>query len=387
MRLGGAGLIVLVLLAGCADRASDPGDDVGTASAVEDNAAAPNGQALVAFEETNATEQGTGGLEHSHDLWMGRDRVVLIEGRFATAPAATEVALRMPPGAFVYEGTAVVEVTLSDPERLACVPLADAQGSVCNDRVAPVADPAGGPPGLRLLYRDAVSAEWTDAGAIVWGQTFSIPIDDPRRVDMPHATYSLWGFRVVPGDLPASSYAFQASIVAVRNAGEEIAMWPGHPNFYAEGHVREVLRKEVTTRFDVTQREPLYLPPERLISWGTRALHIYANITTLRSSAPGVEPDKWFLHGHNASEIGIVLDAPTRQTRELSWTMPVDDVGMDSPYADGSRWGFWLRGANHIDEMAASGKSIDCPQVCDYEVTYSLTILATDLPLPDPPAP
>ena len=121
-------LVALILLsasfAGCLGNDDAPVD----AAATDDdalNTAPPEGRgSLVAFVETNTTEAGAGGLDHHHDYWNGRDRVIIFETPAKMKPIAftrdaanyQAVAQFEPPiGATVYESTQTIEFTLTEP--------------------------------------------------------------------------------------------------------------------------------------------------------------------------------------------------------------------------------------------------------------------------------
>ena len=403
-------LAVLILalpgLAGCISDADAPGVQLQASNDTSlDDLAMPDNRTgdFNAFEETNVTETGAGGVDHHHDYWLGRDRVEI----FATsammdprphafglgdtpAPRYADVEFNMPPGALVFEGTSTLEFTVSNPRRHACDPTGatwDAKNT-CTDgsgfgtpALPTVPDPA--PPQLKLLYQHASSGrdEWTDAGPLTWGTPLVLALT-PTMTDMPHATTSLWRYRVV-STTPAldSTLVFDAAATIVR--GGDVPLWPPHPDFYATRASR-VVYDGASSSAEGGQAGNLFgfedglvqETPGRLISYGTKSLHIWINVTGMRA-APGQEPTRWYLYFHNATGDwqAAGLDDTVNTTvdkKAYVFTVPVNDDGMDSPYAPDSRWEFVLRGT--LDTPAFT-----CYGGCaTYAVEYNMFILATN---------
>lgn len=382
-------LVVLVLAAGCFGAAKEPAKPAAAnATTHAPNATMPDGRegAIVAFAETNATESGAGGVEHRHDYWQGRERVTLGEGVVTLGAAATNASgaaasLPLDGKALVYEGAGAVEVTLSDPQRRACVPVTLNGVGACTDTAAPApADPAGGPSGVKLQLRTASSAAWLDTGEVTWGAPLRFAVKDPKMTDMPHATRTLWAFRVVSDDPAQRTLQFHAKIEAVR-AGGVIALWPGHPDFYPNGtHNRTLVKASVATKESgleslapgATDTSMTEVVPPKLISYGTKAVRVEVLHPQGKTTNPADGITAWQLVAHNAS--GRWLSTPARAAGNASytWTLPVDDDGMDSPYADASRWGFALRAWTGNDHVTLSGFTA-------YDATYDIVVTATDL--------
>lgn len=406
-RLVALALAAFIALAGCMRPGAEEPVDAQSEASAETNVsreALPDerGGEFAAFNETNATEEGVGGIDHRHDYWQGRDRVAIIEEDvhmfsccYTTKPGARSGFFEIEPGALVYEGTGKVVVTLSEPVRRSCgavITMFDGDGPVCTDRYAPIDDPAGGPAGLHLLVRDAMGTELVDMGEIGWNAPFEIKITDARQTDMPHATNTLWDFEFASDDMTLSTIRFHLLIEVVREGDREIPQWPGHPEFYADVTERLVLDLQDATTvedgpntlIDPNAPRPAYHAPEKLVSWGTHTLHVYANITDVRTDNPALTPGAWALRWHNASG-GIdeeSLDEHTGAVRELSWKLRVDNGSMDNPYAPSSRWGFQVVGYFNVGAEPAD-IWFSCSGFCaSYEIVYDLKVVASSIPLP-----
>lgn len=392
-----ARLLVLLMLgtlvAGClGSDASEPVEAAGSEEldhAPTPGMTRPDGRdgTFIAFEETNATEEGAGGLDHHHDMWQGRDRVTLVEQDVKMVPAAQGAPfarIRLPSDALVFEGTGTVEVHFSNPQRRVCAPGFTFNGDfICTDAATGtrVPDPEGGPAGLRLMMRHAATNAWVDAGAASWTEPLVIDVSDPRWTDMPHATYTLWGFEVRADDPALGTLTFDIRVDIVRAEGE-IPLWPGHPEFYATSASRVVFDGPMSVResglsgsADAADGSELPVAvPERLVSYGTRALHVFANITSVTPTNPAETPSGWYLQYHNASGVWRSTEwtdpAHPGDMTEHVWVLHVDEDGMDSPYADGSRWGFRVL-------AGFGGVVVSCSGCASYEATYDLAIIAT----------
>ena len=387
-------LLLAPALAGCLNKPTDAGT-VETGNESDINRANPlDNRTLVAFEETNATEEGVGGVDHDHDLWNGQTRVVLFEMPTMMDTDATAT-FRPPQGTLVFEGAATIEFTISNPERRACEPFFNLDGElVCTDNAPTYAggpalprapDPTGGPEGLLLRYKHASTVEWIDVGPLAWGTPTQIKITDALHTDMPHATSSLWEFQVVSPNAYDSTLTFTAKAEMVRGEGD-IPLWPGHPNFYAERASREVLNLPDAAACEgascafAGDAETGLLKAQKLISYGTKSLHVWLNITEVNAQNPALAPTNWFLYHMNATGrdnfTNPFSEEATADKREFYWIFPVDDNGMDSPYGDGSRWSFQLGGS-------LTTPALSCYSGCaDWFAKYSIVVHATNEELP-----
>ncbi|HUR67793.1 MAG TPA: hypothetical protein VM370_00985 [Candidatus Thermoplasmatota archaeon] len=392
-------LLCLVLfgssLAGCLKGGDGDVLAAGEGNETDFNKANPlENKTLLAFEETNATEAGSGGIDHPHDLWKGATRVVLFDTATMMDPGATAT-FAPPRGSLVYEGAASIEFTISNPERRGCEPFFTLDGDlICTDNAATYGggpetprapDPTGGPAGLKLRYKHASTIDWIDVGDLVWGTPLTIKITDALQTDMPHATSSLWQFQVVSPNAYDGTLTFNAKAEQIRGDGE-IPKWPGHPNFYADRTTREVLNIPDAAACESTScalggtSETDFVTADKLISYGTKTLHVWLNITEVQTANPATAPTNWFMFHYNATQrdnLTNPFDAEaTAEKREFYWILPVDDNGMDSPYADGSRWTFKLGGS-------LTTPVISCYTGCaDWFAKYSLVVHATNEELP-----
>ena len=356
------------------------------------------GSTLVAFEETNKTEEGVGGVDHHHDMWNGQTRIEIFSERSAMAPydrvdgvEYQAVAEFTPPdGTMVYEATATVEFSISEPSRHACAGRARLNGYwICTDtgddiigapEVPAQSDPTGGPSGLKLRYKHASTTNWIDAGEIAWDVPLIIKITDPTQTDMPHSTSSGWAFQIASPHKEDSTLVFTAKATIVRGVGD-VPLWPGHPDFYADSCCRRVLDVPDAVACDgsacnLVQSSGL-ITPDKLISYGTRTLHVWANITSVFAPNPALAPDVWFVRHINSTgrdNVTTIFDKEEHGAAimEHYWILPVDDNGMDSPYADGSKWTFGLGGAFFKEGISCYG---GC---ADWSAEYSLVVIATN---------
>lgn len=358
-----------LLLAGCfggGEPISSQVIDDGTSM----NATVPTGRGpIAAFEETNKTEEGAGGLDHHHDVWQGRERVLFFEGPAMMAPRPDgqnrAISTFTPPqGSFVYEGTGSIDFTIANPKRHACEPFVTESGRFyCTDwigqpGVPPVDDPLGGPSGLKLRYKHAIAKEWIDVGELKWGVALPIQIKLPIESDMPHVTSSLWAFQVVSPNPYDATLTFDVRVELVRGP-EGIPLWPGHPDFYADNPVRVVVDKRdaVSARGGYAGHGAAIVPkdagpvqPDKVVSYGTRTLYVWANITDYQAPNPATAPRTWYLYHMNATGRANItnpfdFENHAIEKKEHFWVLPVDDNSMDSPYAEASRWSFELAGA------------------------------------------
>lgn len=364
-------ILAAVAGAGCFNRDSEePAPAVNeTPQGSEMNVTAERSVESAAFQETNKTEDGLGGKAHTHDYWQGRGRVDVISQRTTIFPfpilgASNEVGsqsrdLQPPPPNLVFEGTQSVEVLVKEP-------MIARRGGV------DVPHPA--PPTLELWYLSAAdaAAAWRDGGPVTYGAPVVIPVTG-KEVDMPHSLASLWLFRLVTSD----SHDFSVNVTVTAVYGEDAPVWPGHPDFYADGPSRLVLDADGTTTEEglgaslVKDYGYDYVNPEKLISWGTQKLVVFVNISDVQyGGAAPADPIYFYLRVRNATaqtdnttvdqaEVG------TGSERSYMWELPVDANGMDSPYAPSSRWGFAM-GAFY------SAFSDSSP----YTVSYHITIYA-----------
>jgi hypothetical protein len=390
-------------LTGCisSDDPSDEGPVVNQTGGP--NVDVPDGRGkIIAFEETNQTEAGVGGVDHHHDQWVGRSRVVLFEEdammRPTPSPSGATATFRPPQGVYIYEGTSQIEFSLSAPRRHACEGILVQNGHyICTDYTgegspaAPaVDDPSGGPSGLKLRYKHASTSEWIDAGEIGWGTPAIIQITDPKQTDMPHATSSIWEFQVVSPNPHDASLVFKAKAEMVRGEGD-IPLWPGHPLFYDENRTSRVVVETVEAEACDSTGCTLATDPgpvfaSKLVSYGTRTLFIWVNISAVQAPNPATAPNSWYVFHRNATgadNLTSPFDAVNygMDKKELFWALPVDDGGMDSPYADASRWNFELGASYTTPTPDGAPKYAFYGGVADWAAKYTITVVASSIEL------
>lgn len=348
------------------------------------NATLPDGRGTaVAFEETNVTEEGVGGIEHKHDYWSGKETIVLYDddvtltcppcmpdGEGSQPKSVAYLKLGELPDAsgdaLVYEGAERVELLFGAPAVFDTAPNA-----------APVS--------YFVQYRSAADSEWRDPMPITIDTPVAIEVT-PQMTDMPHSTRSLWVFRIT-SSVPDES-TLPLTITVFR--GRDVVDWPGHPEFYANGGSRVVMDQHVTTHMSGFESSMLYdsggtwAYPERLISWGTQEIVVIANVTST-SNALGAAPTGFFLEVHNATVIGPEVTFGSRHSdvkgnndlTTYEFHILVDDVGMDGPYQPASRWGFRLMAvfATLPENPVANGL---CPGCFPYDIEYDIKVLALD---------
>ena len=390
-------------LAGCLGGGDDGGEGLTDTSTNESdpNYVAPTGRGpVVAFEETNQTEEGAGGIDHHHDNWNGASRMLIFEQRAKMHPMKTvhaveyeaEATFRPAPPALIHEGTAKVEFTITSPERHVCEGEDTINGDyACTDNFfgLPNAPDPAPPTGLTLRYKHASTSDWIDVGEIAWDAPLSIDVTRATHTDMPHATASLWEFQVLSPNKADQTLTFIAKAEIIRGVGD-IPLWPGHPDFYPNNQTsRVVLDATGVVSGDpgayghgaaIVPADAGPVTPDRLISYGTRTLYVWINITDVQAPNPVTAPKSWFLWHTNASGNHNITDSTDVQNhgvevREHHWVLPVDDQGMDSPYSDGSRWWFMLGG--NFDFVVLSGYG----DYANWAATYDIKVIASRIPL------
>src|SRR5581483_6886487 len=197
-------------------------------------------------------------------------------------------------------------------------------GPVVDQGVVP--DPTGGPAALKLRYKHASTSTWIDAGNLAWGTPLKIKVTDPKQTDMPHSTRSSWVFEVVSADASDTTLVFHAKAEIVRGEGA-IPIWPAHPLFYAESHTRVVCQAcaAMGAQGATAPKEAGPYSPKRLISYGTRTLYVWANISSADTPNPATAPTTWWLSFTNSSG-------------QFNGTNPFDDVN----HSKDKKEHFWI---------------------------------------------
>ena len=405
MRLPSALLGLTLLVAGCIGGGDPTGDDDDVnATGGGPNVLPPEGRPEIKYDNESVTfEQGAGGVDHHHDYWEGRSRVVVFEQPAkmhpmgATRKAAeyeAQATFRPAQPALIFEGTSVVEFTITKPGRHVCEGEDTINGDyLCTSNwgsltgapnVEPVADPSP-PADLKLRYKHASTREWIDVGPIAWDVPLPIKVMQAIETDMPHATASLWEFQVLSPNRQDTTLAFVAKAELVRGEGD-IPLWPGHPDFYANGQTHRVVLDREAIAGDPgafghgTAIVPAEVGPvfaDKLISYGTRTLYVWLNISEVTAPNPVTAPKSWFLwHTNSSGNHNITNSADVEnhgfEVREHHWVLPVDDSGMDSPYSDGSRWWFMLGG--NFDFVVLSGYG----DYANWAAKYTIKVVASN---------
>ena len=395
-------LLLGAVFAGCIS-SDDPekGPDVAPQGAggngvldANETTTAPDGRGdIAAFKETNRTEMGVGGDMHAHDYWGGETRKVIAsfdsglipiplipDGK---APGTAIADYDLEPPNLVYEGTSQLEVVFTK----VCVWSTEVVGYVTGneENPCPVEHPH------ISIYVDYLTAAdepgaFRAAGQATPGQPLVIPVA-PTEADMPHQTKSLWLFRIYTGE--ANAFTYNVTITAVK--GNAVVNWPPHPDLYADKTEREILNGEFTTEskglvdYYLYGSDANWVYPDRVISYGTEKLEVEVTFGSIE--AGGVQPTFYYLDYKNASYLskvgngdmagGRLVDEGTDGST-FRFTIPVDEQGLDTPYASKSRWGFRF--------MARFGDESQCPdvdqslqqgcQVVPYKLTYAIRITA-----------
>lgn len=384
VRVLAVALLVLVSgLAGCMNRGGDaepePDPLASAGNASNQTAELPDGRGVSSGNvETNRTEQGVAGVEHKHDYWNGAEKVDVFSGDVTlsvlpvfpdgegTTPKGVGY-IKLPNGSLVYEGAEKVSVLVKTPT------------------VRGQANPAIS--GVVMQYRSAADADWRERSTLTFDAPFDIDVD-PQMTDMPHSTSSLWVFRFTADNAEFTS--INVTITAFK--GREVVDWPGHPDFYADKAYRVVMDADVTSVLQGFPDNVFYegndweVPP-LLISYGTKRVEVFANVSAIRSTRPTAqEPVAVYLAMHNATQVGFETDifnyyADVRGEDNLQsyhFVLPVTDEGMDAPYQPASRWGFalhvgWGQGPTQELPLPFAGGCGDCTS---YEVDWRITVIA-----------
>lgn len=375
-------LAVSVAVAGCLKKPDDPGTDLSPGGAVNEtppNATLPDDRGTaIAFEETNKTEEGVGGVEHKHDYWKGREQVVVYQATryFSQLPIypdgeGTEpkgvAYIKLPQPELIYEGASTVEVLVSAVEF----------ETVTGGPMVP--HPA--PPTLTLTYRTAADDDFREGPALTLGTPAVIPVS-AKETDMPHSVSSLWAFRIATDRPDLAS----ANVTITAKRGGAVVDWPGHPDFYADTTQRVIVDKDFKVHRQGIEEGMLYggasswVAPDKLISYGTGRLDIFINITKATASN-GATPTGFFLEYHNATILHAEDDYNDRiddehggrafTDAEYHFTLDVDPAGMDGPYQPSSRWGF-----RPVATFAETPAASLCPGCFAYDIEYHMTVVA-----------
>ena len=404
-----ASLFLMTALAGCLGGEEAPQDPVDTQNTntsnnvidANESTTAPDGRGKIqAFEETNKTESGVGGMEHTHDYWQGRERidVAYIDSGMIPFPVYPCRSGRADSGGDCYNpGTSIADYDMATAAEGIETPLIF-EGTKQVVLTATVLEgPADGAPATTDLNFDFITASdepgaWRPGGVLKLNEPVTIDIK-PTEADMPHQVKSLWLFRLYTTD--ATWIDFNITITAVR--GYDVVNWPPHPDLYADRTERLIYDGafEADSRGTVDSitygSDSQWFHPEKVISWGTDRLEIEITNVNLQTQVP-VDPAGFLLEVHNASkppllghgaQYGARLSDPSSDGTSYKFTVNTagDEESYDTPYAQGSRWGFRFVpdfdtvGGACIDDEFLQQILVGC-QVVPWTISYNIKIVA-----------
>ncbi len=370
-------LVPLLALTGCLGDDAEPAAYAPPASTGNDTpAVGEHTTGGLGAAETNRTAEGFGGQPHIHDYWADRTEVVLLDrvvmgdvgpffpDRDPADGRLFQAYFDLPEGAFVYEGTGILRITVG-PTSPADVP-------------------------LDLWYQTPRSDEWSDPVSVTPGAAIEIEVT-PETADSPHGMRSFWSFRFTSAAavkaLPPTT-EIPTTVVAVK--ARNVEFWPGHPDFYAESPSRVVLDVDATTTSTGIAEGMFFgdrgsfVRADRLISMGTTRLEIHVNVTGY-NGPPGTEPSgRYFLsyrHANMTRESGNAgASATTTEDTYVHFSnLTVDHFRHDPPYAELSRWLF------RINTFAGAGGG-GCNGCVPYDLSYHITVIAWNDDWVDPDA-
>ncbi|HEX2021765.1 MAG TPA: hypothetical protein VHH36_03580 [Candidatus Thermoplasmatota archaeon] len=367
-------MLLLPPLAGCigGDDAVKPQEEAKPNETLPDGAL-PDGRRAIAYEATNRTEGGAGGVDHRHDYWEGREQVTLVAGSVALSvlplfpggqgTTRSTGVVRIPAPGLVYEGAVAVEFTLGAPQVAEGVP-----------------HPSASP--VKLSYRTSSDTAFREVGPVKPGETVRIEVQ-PRETDMPHSATSRWAFRLDSDRLDYVRY--DVTVVAFR--GADVLAWPGHPDMWADVTERLVLDGVGTTNAPNIASDVMYgsteafVHPTQIVPPGTGWIDVWVNITSVETT-PGTEVAFFFLRHHNATVDDdyygdYAYDVHDKRGAEGTYhfVLNVTEDGMDSPYADASRWGFLVD--------AFVGSTVSCHGCYDVKAEWTIQVIVHKF---EPPA-
>lgn len=343
-------LVALVLasllpLAGCLGGADEDAAGTrsdGTALAADDAALAPDDDSTVA---TSPADMTGGHAPHIHNYWGESDRVTLYDDvvsiqaddlnpTLINAIILKQAALggtfwELPDGATVYEGTGVVEMTVTwtDPTIT----------------------------GLALYYKSA------DKQFEVEGFTGPLPLAKdtltkidvtPQMTDMPHEAVSRWAFYFAPAGAPAvaeGSFHLKLDIVRMRDVME----FPGHPDNYEEVSHYVLADREFTYRSQsfltevanlvTTSQGREAIVPDEIVPMETHAMLVQIDVSQSSATAPVLQREGMRML-YVAADGRQVYEAKLLNRTETSFVfgIPVTDSQVDSPYAEDSSWRLYV---------------------------------------------
>lgn len=373
-----AASLVATLGAGCLGgneaRDANPREAASNATVEQDAAALAN----ITDTGEGTMNASMGHMPHLHDYWEGRERVTILDEDVTVdersllfftffnafreqSPSLGGVAIGLPDGATVYEGTGQVEVTVSWEE-----PTITA---------------------MAVRVRSAAGPEFSEPNPLASGTALAIPVT-PEMSDMPHVSASRWRFLFTPGDAGNAIYGtFHVKVDVVKM--RDIALFPGHPELFAGASEKILLDANgksaqqnglnqfvsaVSGGGDPSATSGVQ--SQEIVPMETLEMRVDLTINSVTTASGGeaqsvelvfksAETNRWrsaeLLEGDVASG-------------KLVFAIPVEMSMVDSPYAKESDWWFDVR----VSAQAVPGTDTACRGCTDAQVDYHVTVTAFD---------
>jgi len=338
-------LASLLPLAGCLGGADE--DAPGTTS---DGSDVPDDAATLAADEnatvaTSPTDMTGGHAPHIHNYWGESDRVTLFDDVVAIRaddpnptfinalilkqPAVGGALWELPDGATVYEGTGIVEMTVTwtDPTIT----------------------------GLALYYKSA------DKQFEVEGFVGPVPLTKdapaqiqvtPKMTDMPHDSVSRWMFYFAPAGVPAvaeGNFHLKFDIIRMRDVME----FPGHPDNYEDVSNYVLADRDFTYKsqsfvtqvagFLATSQGPEAIVPDKIVPMETHAMLVQIDVSQASATAPVLKQQGLVLI-YVAADGRQLYEAKVLNLTDATYVfgVPVTDSQVDSPYTEQSAWRMYV---------------------------------------------
>ncbi|MHB8604220.1 MAG: hypothetical protein ACYDCK_03105 [Thermoplasmatota archaeon] len=340
---------------------------------------------------TNVTDDGTrsndsmlGSMPHMHDYWHGKERVTLMDTDVTVdpttgfqytfynlfvdrEPAVGGVAIHLPDGATVYEGTGRLELTATWTTQTIT--------------------------GLAVQYRTAANSKLSDAKPLSSGAPLVVTVT-PDMTDMPHMTTSKWAFLFTPpsaGGVIEGTFHLKVDIVKLR----DITLFPGHPDLWQGKHQKDILDADETStqnnfvtdiaNFATGASGPGDDPgfaPKDVVPMETMGMLVNVHITSVTGTTGTVSSVNLFYHGADTGANGYrqatqVTGDPA--TGKFVYRLPsVQMKQTDSPYAKVSQWRFILQVGT---DPTSGALGFDCGGCTGAQVSFHALVTVYDHPV------
>ncbi|HWG91571.1 MAG TPA: hypothetical protein VNZ52_12050 [Candidatus Thermoplasmatota archaeon] len=332
---------------------------------------------------TGAPVAGRDAAPHVHDYWGGRDRVALLDQNveigaqdaaiwtlmstfYTKEPMAGGFFASFPENTTVYEGTGLMEITLTWSEPTIT--------------------------GFKFTYRHAGSPD-LQGWVPVQKDVPTVLEVTPDMTDMPHSTGSRWEFLFTATGTPAVAFGVvHVKIEIVRT--RDPAVYAGHPDRWQGATTLPILEAEgvAAARGPPQQTQRMLLDP-----WAGPAGLLDAqapvpmetgNLTvtvTIRSITPDHRAVDRLLLGYQTPDLSFnsyfLQDGATEVSEDRTtwtWRVPVEMDQTDSPYAETSGWSFFVRPVY----ASPAGDADPCREGCTVEeLRYGITVVAERAPV------